>query len=173
VTDQSTSPVPAPQDHDQPGRRAGLPAREGPARVRRRPAVSAEVGSADAGAHATAALEPDPEALELARRIVDLAADKKASDIVLLDVRALTTVTDYFVLCSGGSERQLAAIGDGVVEGLKQAAVLPLGREGGPSAHWVLLDYGFAVVHVMAQPERDYYALEKLWSDAPLLLRVL
>ena len=109
----------------------------------------------------------------MARRIVDLAADKKAVDIVLLDIHTLTTVADYFVICSGGSERQLGGIADGIIEGLKEQDILPVGREGGPTAHWVLLDYGAVIVHVMAQPERDYYTLEKLWSDAPLLLRVL
>jgi ribosome-associated protein len=115
----------------------------------------------------------DEAALALARRIVDLAADKKAADIVLLDVRARTTLTDYFVICSGASDRQLGAIVDGIVEGLKDGAVRPLGREGSASAHWLLLDYGAVIVHVMSPPEREYYALEKLWSDSPLLLRVL
>jgi ribosome-associated protein len=91
---------------------------------------------------------------------------------VLLDVRALTTVTDYFVICSGASERQLGAVADGIVEALKDEGVQPIGREGAPPAHWALIDYGAVIVHVMAMPERDYYALEKLWSEAPLLLHV-
>jgi ribosome-associated protein len=114
----------------------------------------------------------DREALQLAHRIVELATDKKAADIVLLDVGGLTTLADYFVICSGGSERQLGAIADGIVEGLKKESVRPIGREGAPNAHWVLVDYGSVIVHVMAWPERDFYALEKLWSEAPLLLRV-
>ncbi len=113
------------------------------------------------------------DALELARRVVDLAADKKASDIVLLDVGRLTTVADYFVICSGASERQLAAIADGIVEGLRQEGVRSIGREGDAGAHWVLLDFGAIIVHVFAPPERDFYELEKLWADAPTLLRVL
>jgi ribosome-associated protein len=116
--------------------------------------------------------EPDAETLSLARRIVELASDKKASDIMLLDVRALTTVTDYFVICSGASERQLLAIADGISEGLKEQGIRPIGREGGPTAHWALIDYGGTIVHVMAAPEREYYQLERLWSDAPLLLHV-
>jgi len=169
-------------------RRPGLPGRAGPARPRRRTAGAVVDGAAgpvvdgaggavgvEAASHVqeSADLVVDQEALELAHRVVDLAADKKASDIVLLDVRAQTTVTDYFVICSGASERQLGAIADGIVEGLKEARVLPIGREGGASAHWALLDYGSVIVHVMALPEREYYALEKLWADAPLLLRVL
>lgn len=114
----------------------------------------------------------DQVALAQARRVVELAEDKKGSDIVLLDVHALTSLADYFVICSGGSERQLGAIADGIAEGLKADGVLPLGREGGAGAHWVLLDFGAVVVHVFAPPERDFYQLEKLWSDAVTLLRV-
>jgi ribosome-associated protein len=114
----------------------------------------------------------DAEALALARRIVDLAADKKAADIVLLDIHGLTTLADYFVICSGASERQLGAIADGITEGLREEGVRPIGREGSSDAHWLLIDYGAVIVHVMAPPERDFYQLERLWSEAPLLLRV-
>ena len=113
------------------------------------------------------------DALALAHRVVDLAAEKKASDIVLLGVGELTTIADFFVICSGGSERQLGAIADGISEGLKGDGLLPIGREGGANAYWLLLDYGAVVVHIMARPERDFYQLEKLWADAPLLLKVL
>jgi ribosome-associated protein len=112
------------------------------------------------------------EALGAARRAVELAADKKASDIALLEVAALTTVADYFVICSGSSERQLGAIGDGIVEGLKADGVRLLSREGRPGSHWLLLDFGALIVHIMAPPERDYYPIERLWSEAPTLLRV-
>jgi ribosome-associated protein len=115
----------------------------------------------------------DLEALRLARRVVDLAADKKASDIVLLDVHALTSVTDYFVICTGASERQLGAIADGIVAGVREEGIRPLGREGDTGARWLLLDLGSVIVHVMGGAERDLYALERLWSEAPLLVRVL
>ena len=131
-----------------PARRPGLPARDTPVAI-------------DAAG-----------ALALGRRIVELAEDKKAVDIVLLDVGALTAVADYFVICSGGSERQLAAIADGIAVGLKEEGVLPIGREGAAGAHWVLMDFGAVIVHVFAPPERDYYQLERLWADAPTLLRV-
>jgi ribosome-associated protein len=114
----------------------------------------------------------DKAALDLARRVVDLAADKKAADIVLLGVAELTTLADYFVICSGGSERQLGAIADGIVEGLRVEGERPIGREGGPGAHWLLLDFGSVIVHILAPPERDFYQLEKLWSEAPTLLRI-
>ena len=112
------------------------------------------------------------EALAAARRAVELAADKKASDIVLLEVGGLTTVADYFVICSGSSERQLGGVADGVIQGMKDEGVPLVGREGGPGSHWLLLDFGAVIVHIMAPPERDYYQLERLWSQAPLLLRV-
>jgi ribosome-associated protein len=112
------------------------------------------------------------EALAAARRAVELAADKKASDIALLEVAALTTVADYFVICSGGSERQLDAIADGILEALRSEGVRPIGREGEPASHWVLLDFGSVVVHVFTPPERDFYGLEKHWSQARTILRV-
>ena len=115
---------------------------------------------------------PDESALALARRIVDLASDKKAADIILLEIGALTAMADYFVICSGSSERQLGAIADGIAEGLRDEGVRPIGREGSSGAHWMLLDYGAVVVHIMAPPERDFYQLERLWVEAPILLRV-
>ncbi|MEA2677713.1 MAG: ribosome-associated protein [Chloroflexota bacterium] len=114
----------------------------------------------------------EEEALALARRIVELAEDKKASDIVLLEIGGLTTLADYFVICSGQSDRQLGAVVDGIVSALRDEGIKPIGREGKANAHWLLIDYGSVIVHVMAPPERDFYQLEKLWADAPLLLRL-
>jgi ribosome-associated protein len=120
--------------------------------------------------------EPAPDTgrspLELARRVVELAEDKKAADIVLLDLAALTTLADHFVICSGGSERQLDAIADGIVEGLRADGVRPLGREGVAASHWVLLDFGSVIVHVFTPPERDFYQLERHWAQAKTILRV-
>jgi ribosome-associated protein len=110
--------------------------------------------------------------LDLARRIVELAEDKKAADIVLLDLGELTTLADAFVICSGGSERQISGIADGIVEGLRDEGVKPIGREGTSESHWVLLDYGSVIVHVFTPPERDYYQLERHWSAARTVLRV-
>jgi ribosome-associated protein len=150
-----TEPIPFPAE------RLGLP------RQRRRPRRAEQTD-------ATAAVEyqPDPEALALARRIVDLAEDKKASDIVLLEIGRLTAMADYFVICSGSSERQLGAIVDGIAEGLREEGIKPIGREGASTAHWLLIDFGSVIVHVMAQPERVFYQLERLWAEAPLLLRL-
>ena len=120
----------------------------------------------------TAAPTSDVAPLDLARRAVELAEDKKAADIVLLDLGELTTVADAFVICSGGSERQIRAIADGVLEGLREEGVRPIGREGTPESHWVLLDFGSVIVHVFTPPERDYYQLERHWAGARTVLRV-
>jgi ribosome-associated protein len=119
---------------------------------------------------AAAAVERSP--LDIARRIVELAEDKKAVDIVLLDLAGLTTMADYFVICSGGSERQLDAIAGGVIDGMRAEGTRPIGREGVPASHWVLVDFGIVIVHVFTPPERDFYQLEKHWSEAKTILRV-
>jgi ribosome-associated protein len=103
---------------------------------------------------------------------VALAEDKKAADITLLDLRELTTVADYFVICSGGSERQIDAIAGGVVDGLRDEGTRPIGREGTSASHWVLVDYGSVIVHVFTPPERDYYQLERHWAEAKTIVRV-
>jgi len=114
----------------------------------------------------------DERPLDMARRIVELAEDKKAADIVLLDLTGLTTLADAFVICSGGSERQLDAIADGVIGGMREEKVRPIGREGTAASHWVLVDFGSVVVHIFTPPERDYYSLEKHWAEARTVLRV-
>jgi ribosome-associated protein len=114
----------------------------------------------------------DRPPLDVARRIVEVAEDKKAADIVLLDLAGLTTIADYFVICSGGSERQLAGIADGILEALRAEKVRPIGREGEPASHWVLVDFGSVIVHIFTPPERDFYQLEKHWSEARTILRV-
>ena len=91
---------------------------------------------------------------------------------MLLDLTGLTTLADAFVICSGGSERQLGAIADGIVEGMRAEKTRPIGREGAATSHWVLLDFGSVVVHIFTPPERDYYSLEKHWSEAKTILRV-
>jgi ribosome-associated protein len=114
----------------------------------------------------------DRAPLDLARRIVELAEDKKAADIVLLDLGELTTLADAFVICSGGSERQISAIAEGIVSGLRDEGIRPFGREGTAESHWVLVDFGSVIVHVFTPPERDYYQLEKHWAGARTVLRV-
>ncbi len=110
--------------------------------------------------------------LDIARRIVELAEDKKAADIVLLDLTGLTTLADAFVICSGGSERQIQAIAEGIIEGMRSEKIRPIGREGTAASHWVLVDFGAVVVHVFTPPEREYYSLEKRWAEARTVIRV-
>ena len=110
--------------------------------------------------------------LEIARLAVEAAEDKKAADIVLLDVTGLTTIADYFVICSGGSERQLAAIVDAIVDRVREVGLRPYSREGAALSHWLLLDLGSVIVHVLAPPERDFYQVERLWAEARTVVRV-
>jgi ribosome-associated protein len=104
----------------------------------------------------------------LATTIAALAADKKASDIVALDLRAVAGYTDFFVVCSGGTDRQAKAIHDGIHLGLKQHdGLLPRRVEGLREARWILMDYLDVVVHVFTPETRDFYRLEALWGDVP------
>lgn len=137
-----------------------------------RPANAAQASRAGLPARSTPPPAIDTPPLDLARLVAELAEDKKAADIVLLEIAPFTTVADYLVLCSGGSERQLGAIADGIVEGLKAEGIRVFAREGAPDSHWILLDAGAVVVHIFAPPERDFYALERLWAEAKTVLRV-
>ena len=105
---------------------------------------------------------------DLASAIVDYASDRKAVDIVQLDLRGMIGYTDYFVICSGRTERQTKAIHDAIYEGLKSThRRLPERVEGLPGARWILMDYLDVVVHVFVPDTREYYRLEQLWGEAP------
>jgi ribosome-associated protein len=109
----------------------------------------------------------EPEALvgEIAR----YAVDKKAIDVVELDLRGVLGYTDYFLICSGNTPRQTKAIHDGILEGLKhEHQMLPRRVEGASRADWILMDYLDVVVHVFTPETRDFYRLEQLWGEAPL-----
>lgn len=109
---------------------------------------------------------------DLARRVALLAEEKKAADILVLDVSGLTTVAEAFVICSGGSEPQLAAITESIVSGMSEAGITPAHRNRTAASHWIVLDYGSVIVHIFTPPEREFYKLEQLWSDAKVLLRI-
>jgi ribosome-associated protein len=104
---------------------------------------------------------------ELARRIADLALDKKAYDIRILDLTKLSSVCDYFVICSADAEVQVKAVADHVADELQHSGERVWHREGYESSRWVLLDYVDVVVHVFLREVRDFYGLEDLWGDAP------
>lgn len=103
---------------------------------------------------------------ELAKAAVGIASDKKASDVLLLDIRDVSVIADYFVICSGTNSRQLQGIADAIDEELSKQGAILLHREGTPGAGWVLLDFGDIVVHIFGPQEREYYRLERLWSEA-------
>ena len=108
----------------------------------------------------------------MARRVVEAASDKQAADIVLLDARGVCSFADYFVMCSGDSDRQIKAIYDEVGHTLKREGILPHHHEGTLDSGWLLLDYGDVIVHIFAPFEREYYQLDKLWSEAVPVVRI-
>ncbi|HEX9016166.1 MAG TPA: ribosome silencing factor [Chloroflexota bacterium] len=113
------------------------------------------------------------ESQDLARRIVDIASDKQAVDVVMLDLREVSLIADYFVICSGTSERQIKAIGDDILETMARDEKLkPRHKEGTPDSGWMLMDYGGVVVHIFSPEMRDFYRLEKIWSMAVPVLRI-
>ena len=104
---------------------------------------------------------------ELALAAARAASAKQAEDVVVLDVRKLIVITDYFVICTGTSERQVRTIVEAVEKQLREMGEKPVRREGETENRWVLLDYIDVVVHSFAEEEREYYDLERLWLDAP------
>lgn len=108
-----------------------------------------------------------PDTDTRARDAVSAALDRKAQDLRVLHLGRVTDFTDYFLICSGTSDRQVQAIADAVQERLRAEKVRPLHVEGYNRAQWVLLDYGDLVVHVFQEEPRRFYALERLWGDAP------
>ncbi len=105
---------------------------------------------------------------QLLSEIERYAADKKAIDMVELDLRGVLGYTDYFVVCSGNTGRQAKAIHDGILEGLKREhGMLPRKVEGTAAAGWILMDYLDVVVHIFTPETRDFYRLEQLWGEAP------
>ena len=105
---------------------------------------------------------------EMAAEIAGYADDRKAIDIVELDLREVLGYTDYFLVCSGNTDRQTKAISDGILEGMKRDhGITPRRVEGLPEARWILLDYLDVVVHIVTPDTRDYSRLEQLWGDVP------
>ncbi len=106
------------------------------------------------------------DARERAVRLAQAVSDRKALDIVVLEVSSLTSFADYFVICGGKSSRQVQGIADHMEEELRKEGVRPLGSEGRKEGHWILMDYGDVIVHVFYEPVRAVYDLESLWSEA-------
>lgn len=110
------------------------------------------------------------DSAEVARLIADVAADKKASDVVVLDIRDRSVIADYFVICTGSNVRQIQAIASAVEEKLSELGVWNRGKEGDAESGWMLMDCGDVIVHIFGPMERDFYRLERLWSGAPTVV---
>ncbi len=110
------------------------------------------------------------EANELARKAVEIAADRKAEDIVMLDISKVSIIADYFVICNGTSDRQVRAIAKEIDEKLGDAGTNPINIEGMSEAKWVLMDYGAVLVHIFDPATREFYQLEQLWASAQPVL---
>jgi ribosome-associated protein len=104
--------------------------------------------------------------------IVDLISDKKGEDIVMLDTRTVSFISDYFVIATADNARQMKAITDDIQRHLKRHRITPLGVEGTAEAGWTLLDYNSVIVHLFSPAMRDYYRLEKVWEHAPVVVRI-
>jgi ribosome-associated protein len=116
------------------------------------------------------AADPTQDSAALAERIAEIASDKKAIDIRVIDLRGIVSYTDFFVICSGNTERQAKAIHDGIHEELKSVdagRLLPRRTEGDREARWILMDYWDVIVHIFTPDAREYYRLENLWGEAP------
>ncbi|MFQ5945328.1 MAG: ribosome silencing factor [Anaerolineae bacterium] len=112
--------------------------------------------------------EPD----QLAREVMEAIADRKGSDIVMLDLRAVSVLADFFVIASGTSQRQMRAISDAILERCRAGRSKPLRTEGTAESGWMILDYGNVIVHLFAPSHREYFDLENLWSDASVVVRM-
>ena len=110
--------------------------------------------------------------MQLAREIVDVLEDKKGEDIVLLDIHDISDFADYFVICSGTSDRMLTALADGVIEDVRNQHHFRGRLEGETHDGWLLVDFGDVILHLFSPDRRDYYRLEDLWGQGKVLLRV-
>ncbi len=113
------------------------------------------------------------EASELAHAIVEMAAGKKAANIMMLDMRDVTLLADYYVLCNGNSARQIKAISDELLEKLKWGGSRLASIEGTPESGWMLIDFGSVITHIFSPQQRAYYRLEELWHSAPIVVKLL
>ena len=100
---------------------------------------------------------------------VNASLQRKAKDLIILNVKEYSSIADYFIICSGTSDRQVQAIAASIHENLKEYGILPLGIEGERIGKWVLMDYADVIIHIFYEPIREFYDIERLWSDVPLM----
>ncbi|MSP11754.1 MAG: ribosome silencing factor [Chloroflexi bacterium] len=110
--------------------------------------------------------------LDVAHSVVNAVESKKGSDILVLDLRSVSVIADFFVIVTGDNERQIKAIADHIFEDLKEQGKSPYRKEGSAASGWVIVDYSDVVVHIFAPQERTYYQLERLWSEANVVMRM-
>jgi ribosome-associated protein len=110
--------------------------------------------------------------LELTHKIIDALAEKKAEDIILLDIHEIAIFTDYFIICSGTSNRMLDGLSNSVIETADRIPGIICRKEGVTTDGWLLIDLGEIIIHIFTPDQRDYYLLEKLWSQGKVLLRI-
>jgi ribosome-associated protein len=112
-------------------------------------------------------VKKESDSRKRALRCVNAALEKKAKELVILNVKEISAFADYFIICSGTSDRQVRAVAAAIQEKLKTAEIMPLGIEGEPAGQWVLMDYDDVIIHIFLEPIRTFYDLERLWSEAP------
>ena len=100
---------------------------------------------------------------------VNASLQRKAKDLIILNVKEFSSIADYFIICSGTSDRQVQAIAASIHENLKEYGILPLGIEGERIGKWVLMDYEDVIIHIFYEPIREFYDIERLWSDVPCM----
>lgn len=113
------------------------------------------------------ARKKESESRKSALRCVNASLEKKAKDLVILNIKELSAFADYFIICSGSSDRQVRAIASAIQENMKKAGILPLGVEGEAAGRWILLDYNDVIIHIFLETVRTFYDLERLWAEAP------
>jgi ribosome-associated protein len=112
----------------------------------------------------------EPDSRKRVLLCINASLEKKAKELVILNVTEISAFTDYFLIMSGTSDRQVRAIADAIQENLKLAGILPLGIEGEAAGQWILMDYDDVVIHIFLETIRSFYDLERLWTEAPRML---
>jgi ribosome-associated protein len=125
-----------------------------------RPGTTSETGG-------RLAKKKEPDSRTRALLCINASLEKKAKDLVILNVKEISAFADYFLICSGTSDRQIRAVAAAIQENLKKAGILPLGIEGEAAGQWILMDYDDVIIHIFLETVRSFYDLERLWSEAP------
>jgi len=116
------------------------------------------------------AKKKEPDSRKRVLLCINASLEKKAKELVILNVKEISAFTDYFLIMSGTSDRQVRAIADAIQENLKLAGILPLGIEGEAAGQWILMDYDDVIIHIFLETIRSFYDLERLWTEAPRML---